>query len=90
MDYRKRKYYYYAIDSWSRDMRFEYFKIAAPSIKFHFNNYLSKHRLFRSYNSCMISCKKEESEDLEYELKKSVCNDDYAKYIEITKDTFKQ
>lgn len=91
MDYRERNYYYYKFDQWSGEMRFDYFKIAAPSVKFHFNNYLHDiARIGSNYSSCMISCKKEESEVLECELEKSVKQDYWAKYFKITKDMLKQ
>ena len=87
MDYRQRNYYLVTIDCCSYDMRMRYFKIAAPSLKIHspYNQYKSNNREYDSkytkplgyggYWQMMLSCKKEDTEALEYELRKAVRND---------------
>lgn len=99
MDYRHRKYYLVSIPYFSRDMRIRYFKIAAPSLKMHapYNHILKQHT--SDYDGCchedtgvrrpdvMISCKLEDVESLEYELRKMVRNDDgYGKFYELIKE----
>ena len=84
MDYRNRDYYLVTIAYESYDMRLNYYKMAAPSLKMHspYNHFKNGH-MFDRYNDgakgrywqMMISCKKENSEALEYELRKASRND---------------
>lgn len=84
MDYGHRNYYLVAIDYSSYDMRMRYYKIASPSLKIHPPyNHFKNGREWDMYNDVakghywqmMISCKKEDSEALEYELRKAERND---------------
>ncbi len=81
MDYRNRNYYLATIDYTSYDMRLRYYKLAAPSLKIHapYNHIKwsdkEKDLLSGSYWQMMLSCKKEDSEALEYELRKAERND---------------
>lgn len=81
MDYRNRDYYLATIDYTSYDMRLRYYKLAAPSLKIHspYNHIKwidrEKDLLGGSYWQMMLSCKKEDSEALEYELRKAERND---------------
>jgi hypothetical protein len=84
MDYRHRDYYLVSIDYSSYDMRMQYYKIAAPSLKIHPPyNHFKNGRDWDMYNDVakgyywqmMMSCKKEDSEALEYELRKAERND---------------
>lgn len=81
MDYRNRNYYLATIDYISYDMRLKYYKLAAPSLKIHspYNHIKwsdrEKDLLGGSYWQMMLSCKKEDSEALEYELRKAERND---------------
>lgn len=81
MDYRNRNYYLVTIDYTSYDMRMRYYKLAAPSLKRHapYNHIKwsdrEKDLLNGSYWQMMLSCKKEDSEALEYELRKAERND---------------
>lgn len=84
MDYRRRDYYLVAIDRLSYDMRMRYYKMAAPSLKIHTPcNHFKNGREWDMYNDgakdhywqMMISCKKEDSGTLEYELRKAERND---------------
>lgn len=84
MDYRYRDYYLITIDYLSYDMRMRYYKIASPSLKIHPPyNHFKNGRELDVYNDgakghywqMMISCKKEDSEALEYELRKAERND---------------
>jgi hypothetical protein len=80
MDYRERNYYLTTIDYLSYDMRLKYYKMAAPSLKIHapYNHIKNKSYydyVDGSYWQMMLSCKKEDSEALEYELRKAERND---------------
>lgn len=108
MDYRSRKYYLVSIPYFSRDMRLSYFKIAAPTLKMSppYNHirkedikkydYDGKH--FRQTDvrrpDMMISCRIEDAEALEYELRKMVRNDNdfygRPKFCELTKEICRQ
>ena len=83
MDYRERNYYLVTIDYISYDMRLKYYKLAAPSLKIHapynhIKNSNSSDRIDGMYWQMMLSCKKEDSEALEYELRKAERNDKYG------------
>lgn len=68
-------------------MRMRYLRIAAPSLKIHspYNHFKSNNRGYDGeytkqlgcggYWQMMVSCKKEDEEALEYELRKAVRND---------------
>lgn len=80
MDYRNRNYYLVNIDYVSYDMRLKIFKLVTPSLKIHppYNHVKNKHQ--HDYVDgltwqMMLSCKKEDSEALEYELRKAERND---------------
>lgn len=83
MDYRNRNYYFVTIDYYSYNMRLSMYQWAAPSLKIHspYNhvkwNDKKKDSLNGSYWQMMLSCKKEDSEALEYELRKAERNDRY-------------
>jgi hypothetical protein len=99
MDYRHRNYYLVNLDFFCQNMRIEFFKWAAPSLKIHppfhhiktNTNHCSDHlfnpggqdRLNGRYWRMMLSCRKGESEALEYELNKAVrrdgCGTDFIK-----------
>lgn len=99
MDYRDRNYYLVRIDSLSYDMRMQYFKLASPSLKIHppynhFKNNDSDHdAVFThklgcgSYLNMMLSCRKEDSEAVEYELRKSERRDGYgSRFLKLDKE----
>lgn len=81
MDYRNRNYYLVNIPFFSYDMRIKYFKLAAPSLKIHapYNHikwsYKTHDFLNGKHWQMMISCKKDSSDAIEYELRKMVRND---------------
>ena len=81
MDYRNRNYYFVTIDYASYNMRLSMYQWAAPSLKIHspYNHVKWSDRerdlLNGSYWQMMLSCKKEEAEALEYELRKAERND---------------
>lgn len=80
MDYRKRNYYLVAFDYCSYDMRMKYCKLASPSLKVHspYNHVKNQNHhdyVDGNYWQMMLSCKKEDSEALEYELRKAERND---------------
>lgn len=89
MDYRNRNYYLLSIDYLSYDMRMEYFKLATPSLKVHtpYNHFknnkgydgeYTKILGYGGYWQMMLSCKKEDENALEYELRKAERNDKYS------------
>lgn len=81
MDYRNRNYYLANIDYFSYAMRLRYYKLAASSLKIHppyyhiKNNDKPQDKVNGRYWQMMLSCKKEDSEALEYELRKAERND---------------
>lgn len=84
MDWRKRNYYLVSISYNSYDMRMRYYKLASPSLKIHppYNHFKNGQMLDRHndgakghYWQMMLSCKKEDTEALEYELRKAERND---------------
>lgn len=100
MDYRYRNYYLVTVDYCSYDMRMEYFRIAAPSLKIHspYNHFkcngeeydgrYTRHLGYGGYWQMMLSCKKEDSEVLEYELRKAKRRDGEYKSIYSTGSNF--
>lgn len=100
MDWRNRNYYLITTDCFAYKMRHEYYKLAAPSLKIHspYNHFrpaISKHGYDADYKHItgmgyvqeMLSCRIEESELLEYELRKASRRDGYgSKFIKITKE----
>lgn len=77
MDYRERNYYLARIDYCSYNMRIGIFKIATPSLKIHApydhikSNGERQDKINGRYWQMMLSCRKEDSEALEYELRKA-------------------
>ena len=67
MDKRERNYYLVRFDWQSKDMRMRCIKTISPKVKIH-------HR----ENGLLISCPKEYSESVEYELQKAERNDDFC------------
>lgn len=100
MDYRNRNYYLVTIDYCSYDMRMRYFQIAAPSLKVHspYNHFkcnekeydgrYTRHLGYGGYWQMMLSCKKEDSDALEYELRKAERNDREYNSIYLTGSKF--
>lgn len=84
MDYRHRNYYLVNLNRFSYEMRLEYCKWAAHSLKIHSpynhlkNNKHSQDYANRTYWQMMLSCRKEDSEALEYELRKAKRRDDWG------------
>ena len=69
MDKRERNYYLVRFDWQSRDMRIGFLKMISPKIKLH-------HR----EDGLLVSCPKEYSEAVEYELRKAERNDEFCKW----------
>lgn len=95
MDYRKRKYYLIKTNHWSYTMRHEIYKLAAPSIKYHsvqqYGSFVPKFSWLHFTPNEMISCLKEDTDTLEYELRKAHRRDgDGSNWIEITKELIGQ
>ena len=93
MDYRYRNYYLVNIDSFAYNMRMRYYKLAVPSLKIHppyyhlKNNKHSQDYIKRRYWQMMLSCKKEDSEALEYELRKAERRDDLgSRFLKLDKE----
>lgn len=93
MDWRERDYYLVNIEYFSYSMRLRYYKLAAPSLKIHpsYNhikgNENKRDVINNRYFQMMLSCKKEDSEPLEYELRKSVRNDGCcSRFLKLNKE----
>ena len=80
MDWRRRNYYLVTISYLTYEMRMKYYRMAAPSLKIHapyghFKNGKELDRLNDGakghYWQMMLSCLKEDSDALEYELRKA-------------------
>lgn len=67
MDKRQRNYYSVRFSWQSKDMRMRFIKLISPKIKFH-----------NRENELLISCPKEDSEAVEYELRKAERNDEFC------------
>lgn len=92
MDYRHRNYYLAKIDYFSYAMRIKYFQLAAPSLKIHppYHHIKGSGRpqdlVNKRYWQMMLSCKKEDSDALEYELRKAERRDEgSSRFIKINK-----
>ena len=93
MDYRHRDYYLVNINSFAYNMRMRYYKLASPSLKIHQpyyhlkNNKYSQDYIKRRYWQMMLSCKKEDSEALEYELRKAERRDGWgSRFLKLDKE----
>lgn len=95
MDYRQRDYYLARIDCYSYDMRMNIFKIVAPSLKIHApyghiksNGHMEQDRINNRYWQMMLSCRKEDSEALEYELRKAKRRDglNFSYFLKLNKE----
>ena len=99
MDWRNRDYYLVEFEYTSEDMRRGYFKLVSPSVKYHkaYNHFKQfntkpcfnqdwKHLDF--YPRYMVSCRKDESEALEYELSKADRRDwnSEVHHVKLTKE----
>lgn len=99
MDWRERNYYLVYTNPFAYRMRHEYYRLAAPSLKRnslcgHFRNYISADNHNGYYEETvetwgcpqeMISCRIEDSEALEYELRKAVRRED-CNFCKLTKE----
>ena len=93
MDYRFRNYYLVHIGSFSYNMRLNNFKLLIPSLKIHppyyhlKSNGHSADKINGRYWQMMLSCKKEDSEAIEYELNKAVRRDERgSRFIKLNKE----
>lgn len=85
MDRRERKYYLLNLDYFSYTMRMEHIKICCPSRKIHdIKEHWTCDPEHRRCWQMMISCRKEDCESLEYELRKAIRRDGCAtRFVEI-------
>lgn len=104
MDWRQRDYYLIKTDYMSYEMRHRFYKLAAPSVKYHipYNHFPNGNKKMNYdgdfHTVCgmaspqeMISCKKEESENLEYELRKAFRNDGCgSRFVKLDKTMTRQ
>jgi hypothetical protein len=76
-------------------MRIRYFKLAAPSLKMHAPyNHIKSNSVYqdrtdgRYYWQMMLSCQKEDSENLEYELRKATRRDrpNFSRFLKLNKE----
>ena len=99
MDYRERNYYLVSISSCALDMRLNYFRIASPTLRIHspYNHFKENKgqydgtylgiQGYNNYWQMMISCRKEDSDALEYELRKAKRNDGcYSQFLKLSKE----
>ena len=100
MDWRERNYYLVKTNEYSYKMRHEHYKLAAPSLKIHppynhfkkwigSDNYDAYHKKTTGmfYVQEMLSCKIEDSDALEYELREARRRDGRkSNFVKITKD----
>ena len=100
MDYRNRNYYLAKISNCSYDMRMHNFRLVAPSLKIHspYNHFKNNEKDYdgtytrplgyAGYWQMMLSCTKEDSESLEYELRKAERRDDpkTSYFLKLTKE----
>lgn len=92
MDYRNRNYYLVKLDPFSHEMRMEYFHWAAPSLKEHgayrhIKGAEYPHDIVNNQRwQMMLSCRKEDSEALEYELRKAERRDDCSYFCKLSKE----
>lgn len=82
LDRRERKYYLATFEYDSHNMRMDYIKTCCESRKVHPVKECWR-KQFGNYQM-LISCRKEQSKSLEYELKKAIRNDKgKTKYLEV-------
>lgn len=97
MDYRERNYYLATIDYCSYDMRMKHLKIVAPSLKIHspynhfkhnkdYDGVFTNKQGYGGYWQMMLSCRKENSEALEYELNKGKRNSRLTNFLKLNKE----
>lgn len=101
MDWRERDYYLVALDYSSFNMRMEYLKCASETMKVHapYNHIKASHPCKSNYDGdhhkitgigyvqFMLSCKKEDSNEVEYELRKARIRDEYgSNFVKLTKE----
>lgn len=95
MDWRKRKYYLVKISSEAREMRDKNLKGISKYVEFHppYSHFAEGkydgcfHRITEIVSpSYMLSCRKEDAEAVEYELRKAVRNDMNSKFCRLSKD----
>jgi hypothetical protein len=79
VDRRERDYYLVSLDYLSYNYRLGQIKICVPSLKLHDSK---KHEITSRYQQ-MFSCRKNESESLEYELRKAERRDRFCDWEKI-------
>lgn len=103
MDYRGRNYYLVKIDCWTYNMRLQHLKLVAPSLKIHppYNHFKNNDSDYDAaftrklglggYRQMMLSCRKEDSEAVEYELNKAERRDGCSsRVLKLNKEMCKQ
>ena len=101
MDWRERDYYLVKFDNFSYKMRMQFLKYASKTIKVHAPyNHIKAHHLYKSnydgvhknitnmgYVQFMLSCRKEDSNAIEFELRKAHRRDGYgSNFVKLTKE----
>ena len=79
MDKRYRKYYLVSLCPYSYDMRLSYINICVPTLKMHS---AKPHNGLIQYQQ-LFSCRNEDIESLEYELRKAQRRDRFCDWVEI-------
>ena len=103
MDYRERDYYLVRLDCLTYHMRMQHLKLAAPSLKVHppYNHFKNNDSDYDAvftrklglggYWQMMLSCRKEDSGAVEYELRKAERRDGYgSRVLKLNKEMCEQ
>lgn len=93
MDWRARKYYVATFSPEAKDMRIRYLKLIGNGVTIHFNSGVLKQPdevEDRGRYLCVVGCKYDQAEAVEYELRKAERRDDYCFWKEIKQDLSKK
>ena len=86
MDWRGRKYYAVSFSPEALDMRIRFIKFIGSGVKVRFSTGVSRQKDElgeRGRHQCLIGCRFDQSETVEYELRKAERNDYYCSWREI-------
>lgn len=100
MDYRNRDYFLVQFNPCSYNMRMDFCKINVDSLKIHspynhFKEWIEDNNCDSYHKECgyvqmLMSCKKNETGALIYELDKAVRRDGYSHYLQVDKNVLGQ
>ena len=93
MDWRARKYYVATFSPEAKDMRIRHLKLIGNGVTIHFNSGVPKQPdevEERGSYLCVIRCKYDQAETVEYELRKAERRDDFCSWKEIKQNFSKK